>query len=56
MRARLFRRNEVSDVKTAEAKIQGKQEGQQAFLAFYEMSTLDPIGSDEWKKAAAGTK
>lgn len=55
VRARLFRRNEVSDVKTAETKMQGKQEGQQAFLAFYEMSTLDPIGSDEWKEAAAGT-
>ncbi|MFP6868141.1 MAG: hypothetical protein VCE91_02105 [Nitrospinota bacterium] len=55
VRARLFRRNEVSDVKTAETKMQGNQEGQQAFLAFYEMSTLDPIGSDGWKEAAAGT-
>jgi hypothetical protein len=55
VRARLFRRNEVSDAKTAETKMQGSQDGQQALLAFYEMSTLEPIGSAEWKEAAAGT-
>lgn len=56
VRARLFRRaEEISDVKTAETKIQGGQEGQQAFLAFYEMSTLDPVGGADWKEAASGT-
>ncbi len=56
VRARLFRRVEaVSGVKTAETKMQGSQGGQQAFLAFYEMSSLGPVGGEDWKEAASGT-
>jgi len=55
VRARLFRRHAVSDVKTEETTMQGRQDGQQALLAFYEMSTLERIGSAEWKEAATGT-
>jgi len=35
--------------------MQGKQDGQLALIAIYEMSTLEPIGSAEWKEAASGT-
>lgn len=57
LRARLFRRaEEISDLKTEETEMQGKQEGQQAFLAFFEMSSPDLIGGDAWKEAAAGTE
>ncbi|MEE9241508.1 MAG: hypothetical protein V3U53_10020 [bacterium] len=56
LRARLFRRAEkISDTKTEETKMQGEQEGQQAFLAFFEMSSPGLIGGDAWKEAAAGT-
>ena len=55
VRARLFRRDAVSDEKTAETKMQGKQDGQQTLIAIYEMSPLEPIGSAEWKEAATGT-
>jgi hypothetical protein len=55
VRARLFRRNAASDSKTEETKMQGKQDGQLALIAIYEMSTLEPIGSAEWKEAASGT-
>ncbi len=56
LRARLFRlADEISDHKTEETKMQGGQEGQPAFLAFYEMSTLDPVGGEAWKEAASGT-
>ncbi len=57
LRARLFRRAEkVSNVKTVETKMQGKQDGQQAFLAFLEMSDPGLLGGDTWKDAAAGTE
>jgi hypothetical protein len=57
LRARLFRRaGKVSDVKTAETKMQGKQDGQQAFLAFIEMDDPGLLGGDVWKEAAAGTE
>tara|TARA_B100000315_G_scaffold223719_1_gene228727 strand:+ start:129 stop:848 length:720 start_codon:yes stop_codon:yes gene_type:complete len=57
LRARLFRRAEkVSDIKTAETRMQGKQDGQQAFLAFLVMSSPDILGGDAWKEASAGTE
>jgi hypothetical protein len=52
-RGRLYEMDdEVSNITTEERKIHGGKPGLQRFLAFYEISSLDLLGSKEWKESA----
>ncbi len=49
-RARLFEVDEeISNIKTAERAIYDGGPGQQKYLAYYELTSLDLVGGDQWK-------
>lgn len=54
-RARLYEMDdEVSNISTEERKIHGGGPGQQKFLAYYELASLDVVDSEVWKEASRG--
>ena len=54
-RARLYEMDdEVSNISTEERKIHGGGPGQQKFLAYYELASLDVVDSEAWKEAGKG--
>ncbi len=56
LRARLYRKfDRLSEVKTAESKIQGTRSDERAYMSYIEMSTLAPLGTEAWTEAAFGT-
>jgi hypothetical protein len=59
LRGRLFRHSEeVTNVETVESKIhgpKGMQSSARTFLALYDMTTVEPLGTDAWREAATGT-
>jgi hypothetical protein len=51
-RARLYEMDaEVSNISTEEIKMHGGGPGQQKFLAYYELASLDVVDSEAWKEA-----
>ena len=46
--------DEVSNISTEEIKMHGGGPGQQKFLAYYELASLDVVDSEAWKEAGKG--